>query len=569
MTRSRSGIARVGRERGLRARRHLHLVTRREPRSSWASPRWPTATRPPLRTTTSAAASVASQPRYARRPAGSSSVSAESTTISGPGAPERAAAARGEPLDVGTRVAARPRAEDPLAADQASAHVGVERLRLHAEPGPALRRPSASPSPPRSHYIDLINIDNMKVGARRSADDDTKRTTRRNEDHERDEPPGTPRPQGRDRRRHRARRRPRPRGLLPLPPVLGARARRARARSRTCGTCCSRAGCPSLAERDAFAARGRGAARAPAVAACELLPAHRAQHRTCRSPACAPRSSQLAAARGHAAHVRRRRRHHPRATRCGSAPSTPVLIAALHRLRDRQGADRAATRPQPRGELPLHDRRRGARPRSRPRHRAVPDPRHRPRLQRVDLHRARRRRRPAPTSAPRSWPHSARCRVRCTAARRAARSTRSTRSARPRTPTRGCATPSRNGDRIMGFGHPVYRTADPRSVMLREIAESLGGPLVDFAGQVEGTRREGARRAQARPRAAHQRRVLRRRRDGAVRPPPRAVHADVRRQPGRRLVRARSSSSRTTPRSSARAPATSGPRRPSRCRLPR
>src|SRR4029078_11548557 len=44
-----------------------------------------------------------------------------------------------------------------------------------------------------------------------------------------------------------------------------------------------------------------------------------------------------------------------------------------------------------------------------------------------------------------------------------------------------------NGDRIMGFGHPVYRTADPRSVMLHAIAESLAGPLVDSAGQVEGT----------------------------------------------------------------------------------
>jgi citrate synthase len=43
------------------------------------------------------------------------------------------------------------------------------------------------------------------------------------------------------------------------------------------------------------------------------------------------------------------------------------------------------------------------------------------------------------------------------------------------------------GDRIMGFGHPVYRTADPRSVMLRGIAESIGGPLVDFATQVETT----------------------------------------------------------------------------------
>ncbi|MGW6601195.1 citrate synthase [Streptomyces sp. NPDC055036] len=41
------------------------------------------------------------------------------------------------------------------------------------------------------------------------------------------------------------------------------------------------------------------------------------------------------------------------------------------------------------------------------------------------------------------------------------------------------------GDRIMGFGHPVYRTEDPRSRMLREIAESFGGPPADFAVQVE------------------------------------------------------------------------------------
>ncbi|MFE3886016.1 citrate synthase/methylcitrate synthase [Streptomyces lydicus] len=43
-----------------------------------------------------------------------------------------------------------------------------------------------------------------------------------------------------------------------------------------------------------------------------------------------------------------------------------------------------------------------------------------------------------------------------------------------------------SGDRIMGFGHPVYRTEDPRSRMLRGIAEQIGGPLVDFAVQVEG-----------------------------------------------------------------------------------
>lgn len=41
------------------------------------------------------------------------------------------------------------------------------------------------------------------------------------------------------------------------------------------------------------------------------------------------------------------------------------------------------------------------------------------------------------------------------------------------------------GGRIMGFGHPVYRTEDPRSRMLRGIAESFGGPLVEFAVEVE------------------------------------------------------------------------------------
>ncbi|MFJ4832686.1 citrate synthase [Streptomyces sp. NPDC088747] len=41
------------------------------------------------------------------------------------------------------------------------------------------------------------------------------------------------------------------------------------------------------------------------------------------------------------------------------------------------------------------------------------------------------------------------------------------------------------GDRIMGFGHPVYRTEDPRSRMLREIAQQFGGPLVDLAVEVE------------------------------------------------------------------------------------
>ena len=45
----------------------------------------------------------------------------------------------------------------------------------------------------------------------------------------------------------------------------------------------------------------------------------------------------------------------------------------------------------------------------------------------------------------------------------------------------------RDGERIMGFGHAVYTTDDPRSVMLREVAQRLRGPLVDLAVQVEQT----------------------------------------------------------------------------------
>ncbi len=43
------------------------------------------------------------------------------------------------------------------------------------------------------------------------------------------------------------------------------------------------------------------------------------------------------------------------------------------------------------------------------------------------------------------------------------------------------------GQRIMGFGHPVYVTEDPRSVMLRQVAQRLGGPLADLAVHTEQT----------------------------------------------------------------------------------
>ncbi len=43
------------------------------------------------------------------------------------------------------------------------------------------------------------------------------------------------------------------------------------------------------------------------------------------------------------------------------------------------------------------------------------------------------------------------------------------------------------GDRIMGFGHRIYKGEDPRSTLLREVAQQLGGPLAEFALTVEAT----------------------------------------------------------------------------------
>ncbi len=41
------------------------------------------------------------------------------------------------------------------------------------------------------------------------------------------------------------------------------------------------------------------------------------------------------------------------------------------------------------------------------------------------------------------------------------------------------------GRRIMGFGHAVYRTTDPRSSLLRDVARELGGALVERAMAIE------------------------------------------------------------------------------------
>lgn len=41
------------------------------------------------------------------------------------------------------------------------------------------------------------------------------------------------------------------------------------------------------------------------------------------------------------------------------------------------------------------------------------------------------------------------------------------------------------GNKIMGFGHAVYRAADPRSTLLRDVAIGLGGEVVDRALEIE------------------------------------------------------------------------------------
>ena len=41
------------------------------------------------------------------------------------------------------------------------------------------------------------------------------------------------------------------------------------------------------------------------------------------------------------------------------------------------------------------------------------------------------------------------------------------------------------GRRLMGFGHRVYRTEDPRAACLRETAEAIGAPRFALARAVE------------------------------------------------------------------------------------
>ena len=104
------------------------------------------------------------------------------------------------------------------------------------------------------------------------------------------------------------------------------------------------------------------------------------------------------------------------------------------------------------------------------------------------------------------------------------------------------------GEKLMGFGHRVYKVRDPRADVLAKAAERMytragDMSLYTLARSVEATAHPPARGVQAGTSPADKRRVLHR--AAAARPRTRrvAVHADVCDQPRERMDRARRSNS--------------------------
>ena len=92
------------------------------------------------------------------------------------------------------------------------------------------------------------------------------------------------------------------------------------------------------------------------------------------------------------------------------------------------------------------------------------------------------------------------------------------------------------GERLMGFGHRVYRAEDPRARVLRAHRPPARRAARRGRRGARGGRPGRAPGPPARPRPGHQRRVLVGRRARLRRRPARAVHADVHLRPHRRLV---------------------------------
>ena len=186
-------------------------------------------------------------------------------------------------------------------------------------------------------------------------------------------------------------------------------------------------------------------------------------------------------------------------------------------------------------------------PRARPGRRRLLDLRRRARHERVDVHRARhrldrRRRRGLPVRRGR-----ARCPVRCTAAPRRGCCTCSTASRTTGDATAYVKGVLDRGERLMGFGHRVYRAEDPRArVLRRTAARARRSPRYEVAAAAGEGRSRGAARPPAGPGAGDQRGVLGGRGARLRRGPGAHVHADVHLRAHGRLV-ARTSSSRSAP----------------------
>ena len=123
------------------------------------------------------------------------------------------------------------------------------------------------------------------------------------------------------------------------------------------------------------------------------------------------------------------------------------------------------------------------------------------------------------------------------------------------------------GERLMGFGHRVYRAEDPRARVLRRTAKELGAPRYEVADALEKAALAELHAAPPGPRARDQRRVLGGGRPGLRRGPRAHVHVDVHLRPDRRLGAHILEQKRTgrlvrpSPGTSARRPARSGRRR--------
>ena len=92
------------------------------------------------------------------------------------------------------------------------------------------------------------------------------------------------------------------------------------------------------------------------------------------------------------------------------------------------------------------------------------------------------------------------------------------------------------GERIMGFGHRVYRAEDPRARVLRRTARELGSTRVEVAEELEQAALAALREKSPDRVARDERRVLGRRRARDRRDPAADVPGDVRLRPRRRLV---------------------------------